>query len=204
MKYFNLINLILATISTTGLMLISNFNLAKAGTLQFGSDGEVIAIDGLNIQGTDYDVTFHKDKSFNDLFGTFDLDSQGDPTFWNDANGANDATDSIMFALGDSNYTWKDDNHTTQSEWDLFLVPYFSNLTGAFRGVTDIGVQLNQDIRFDGGAQWNINQAPPSDGNIIWPIATFTPTAVPEPLTILASGIALGLGFLVNRKYSEE
>lgn len=84
----------------TVLVLVS-FLLATpgmAGTLITDGSGLVVGIDGLDVNGTSYDVSFC-DGSFNDVFG--DLNTpHNQPEFWLDGTGAGQAASAIQTALG--------------------------------------------------------------------------------------------------------
>lgn len=95
----------------------------------------VTEILGLDIGGTRYDVTFHSQASFQNLW-----DADGDwvfgdgdgatfnnaPTFWNNAAAAYLAATAIMNALGSSDITLEADTNPDlpRPESDSFMVPY--------------------------------------------------------------------------------
>lgn len=90
-----------------------------AGTLITDGSGIVVGIDDLDINGTDYDLSFC-DGSFNDIFGQL-VAPHNQPEFWLDVNGAQDAAVAIEQALGLVAQTYPGR--------DNFIVPFGINTT---------------------------------------------------------------------------
>ena len=162
------------------------------------SHGAVISqISGLYIGGTvnaTYDVTFHPEKSFNDLWdddndGTFGGGSSvfsAAPTFWQDSDsGGIYAADAIIAHLNST-------GDTTVGTGQNFLVPYNTS-TGNLTSLSDTITS------FDKGGQ-----AVQFLDNSIFstaPYVSFTPTAVPVPAAVWLFGSGLiGLAGMARRK----
>ena len=184
--------------------------IALASTLLVTSAGVNAALItnlyNLDINGTNYDVTFHTGASdtFNALW---DADSDGvfggpgslfdaAPTFWGDETGAIAAANAIELALGVGDWT----SPGTLS--DSFLIPYKL----AFGGVLTAGID-SINVAMDQSTTWasDTTVAGIVDDNASYittnPYATFSVSAVPIPAAVWLFGSGLlGLIGVARRK----
>ncbi|MCB1936440.1 MAG: PEP-CTERM sorting domain-containing protein [Nitrosomonas sp.] len=161
----------------------------------------VTSLSNLDIGGTKYNVTFHSDISFNDLFdkdndGIFN-DNDGSvfnraPTFFGNIAGAGIAADAIINALGTTDHTYQT---TTGNLRDLFYVPHtiFGHTNTQIGYMTDDFSSLTSDSRVRG----DIGR---TTSNRI-PFVSFE--AVPTPPTLALAGLALGIMGMMGRRRRE-
>jgi hypothetical protein len=156
----------------------------------------VTQINGLNIDGQLYDVTFHAGASFNDLWDSNVNQTFGDdtslfnaaPTFWGNETAANHARDAIMSFLGSAD--------TTTGFGDGFRIPF------AFSGGTDIFVTQDQYLDPALDTAYTAIDFQPGTASNDTPYASFVLAApVPPAAWLFASGLC-GLIGAARRKVS--
>ncbi len=148
-------------------------------------------INNLDIAGTSYDVTIHRNKSYTDLFDADNDGKFGDgdgsvfnraPTFHKDQVGARQAAQEIMNYLGTT--------HTTKAGTDKFFVPYSRS---------------TNSINYN--AYWDLNKSPSIDrltkvisqNTSRRTIVTFQ--LVPTPPTLSLIGLVMIImGFIGSRR----
>lgn len=163
----------------------------------------VTNINGLLIDGTLYDVTFHSngggqtgvsfnglwDGDDNQMFGSDSSTFDTMPTFFGDEAGANLAAIAIAAALGGVN--------TTSNNSDRFAVPFmFASITSGT--VVRSRIDGNTDSMTDTITEGAIAVG---TGPARAPFVSFTPTVVPVPAAVWLFGSGLiGLIGLARRK----
>lgn len=170
------------------------------------SHGAVISqISGLYIGGTvddTYDVTFHTDKSFNNLWdddddGTFGGGSSvfpSAPTFWGDTNGGYDAAVAIIAHLDAT-------GDTTVGTGTNFLVPYSTTSGDTLYSGIDFITSYDYNTDTYGGPAPALQQTLDYEIFATVPYVSFTPTAVPVPAAVWLFGSGLiGLVGMARRK----
>ena len=166
--------------------------LSSASTLiHHPTAGYVTSIEGLDVDGTLYDATFHPGKTFNDLWSSFVPGGlfDRDPLFWGNAGLAEEAGNAILVALGDS--------ERTSATEDRFRVPWEFHLPAAVINSTG-----------DGRAELNVDELQTSD---LWvaeytvpinsPYVSFEASTIPVPgaFWLVSTGL-LGLISVARRK----
>jgi hypothetical protein len=184
-----------ATLTT--LTFVSNMSPVDAASVIQDSNGNVTGINGLDVQGANYNVTFSS-SSYNDLFEGTGLT----PTFLGNETGAQSAVDAIIAAFN------------TLSPIPLGIVDPGALIFGAQQGVN---VPFDKDpnqFAFLGGLtsfksgwydnptqKWITQSFTGGQGSGIRTpqLAIFTANAAPIPTPALLPGL-IGLGVAVRRR----
>ncbi|MBP0017757.1 MAG: PEP-CTERM sorting domain-containing protein [Cyanobacteria bacterium SBLK] len=163
------------------------------------NDFLVTGIEGLDIDGTKYDVSFIRD-SFNNVYGN-DLENnvvfteENTPLFWGDSDGAKLATTAIIEALDDTYYvTYGYQDRPV----DRFYVPYYWE-NGSVDLWEDYWNILNVDLVSAAGFGVDLDF---SDGeeDYVWTKFVEIHQSVPEPASTIAILAVAGTGLLATRK----
>jgi hypothetical protein len=172
----------------------------------------VTEIRGLGVFGTMYDVTFHRDSSFDDLWPWY-WENEGEynptmafngsaPMFWDDSSRAVSATRAIMAYLGDTHWT-----APSNVLYDGFFVPFSacSCDLGGINGTTFTGVHKIYVMR-DLYTELSADSPYGHTWHPFWPAAGVYASfqevsAVPVPASVWLFGTALiGLVGFSKRK----
>lgn len=99
---------------------------ADAAVFSEDADGFVTSIQGVEIDGSLFNITFHKNISFNTLFGAVGDEEvfTTQPYFWGNPTGASMAADAILDALGDDRTTGRALYFGSWIDADYFWIPY--------------------------------------------------------------------------------
>lgn len=158
----------------------------------------ITELKGLDVDGTSYDVTFHQNVSFLELWdsnndGIFGNDTSlfnAAPEFWNDQTAAISATLAAIEALTDVDYVHF---FSGFGPTDRFFVPYERNSSDPNK--IDSIVDMDPDLVDDASLQIANVGADSTAGATVW--ASFersTTVTAPATLALMTLGIA-GLGF---------
>ena len=195
--------------------------ISHAVTLAYdgGVEGNVIAINGLVVDGTTYNAAFHGGtspggwQSFFTLWGDLGTSSTGmlggTPTFWNNRDGAMTAAQAIADALGTTEHT--DVNGSNIN--DSFFLPYSGvsaslNTQSSINVIMDVGGArlgdpLDSYLTLDilEATVANISQLYAERPVVSFDVVPTSPVPVPAAVWLFGSGL-IGLIGIARRKKS--
>lgn len=190
-------------------ILLLSFNISAAAPSFTEVDGYVTIIHDLEIEGSLFDVTFHRVISFNDLYGANDESFVTQPYFWGDRMAAYYAALAIRDVLGQDKKTsrrWYTGDGTN-SGWtasDTFLVPYQTVPTqsGNINAMGDPYYPLNSDGILDFAGVYAINKTSVSENFTYATFQDLNAVPVPSAISLLAFGLLslIGIGRFANKK----
>ncbi|KAA5540641.1 PEP-CTERM sorting domain-containing protein [Roseiconus nitratireducens] len=166
-----------------------SFTLAQSVTLiDPGNDNRISSIEGVSINGTHYDATFHHGVAFNDL-----------PSPQITFSGANAFDFSNGYAAADAIATAVGSQSDVAGPTTRVLIP-----TGNVLGLLIPSVSIGPETNY---SQWSpadasatvLFSAAPVGPDVAW--LTFSEAAaVPEPSTFVATGMLFLVGVLYRRR----
>ena len=182
-------------------LVICSVSPSAAATFVQDTGGFVIEIQSLEVQGAYYNVAFHKNISFNDLYGATDTGFATQPYFWGNSAGAYHAADAIMKALLGN----PDTGMKTGQAWaygafqdaDYFLIPFQTdgNRPATLNAWGDGYWPLHSDGLYDFTQANSINKEYDIGPNFVFAtFQTLNPVPVPGSGLVLLTGLVFLAG----------
>lgn len=161
----------------------------------------ITSLNNLNIGGTLYNAQFNVGFSFNELFDADANKIFGDdssmfnraPTFWGDQTSAILASNAIITALSQNDYTVVTPSNNLS---DSFIIPWGFHATPAlYVAITDGSTSLVNDL--SDGRFPRRNETLPSRPLVTFKLAS---SSIPTPPTLALTGLALGIMVFMGRR----